>query len=162
MPHTEFARIAASIPCPTDRSPNEILEALPEAEILVAEDNDLNRLVLEAMLEGTPVSPHFVQNGEVALKTLDYRNFAMAIVDLRMPMMDGAIFKVNHDAAVRQGRHQWLPIILSSASPAFEQVAAQKRLGFHACLPKPIKLGDLAVCLWNVLQAQPIIIGETS
>ncbi|MGL6160820.1 response regulator [Microbulbifer sp.] len=59
--------------------------------VLVVDDNQTNRTVLEEILESWQMAPTAVAGGEEALEVLrrDGEDFALVVSDLRMPEMDG-------------------------------------------------------------------------
>ena len=57
--------------------------------ILLAEDNAINRRVVEAMVQGTGVELTTAENGLEALEALERRTFDGVLMDVQMPVMDG-------------------------------------------------------------------------
>lgn len=58
-------------------------------DILVAEDNPVNRELIREILESRGYSVTEAENGEEAIKLLRQRSPAMAIIDIQMPKMSG-------------------------------------------------------------------------
>jgi two-component system aerobic respiration control sensor histidine kinase ArcB len=66
--------------------------ALPDLSglrILVAEDNQTNRLILRQMLEGMGAAPVFAEDGAEALAALDAGPFDIGLIDIEMPRVSG-------------------------------------------------------------------------
>lgn len=61
----------------------------PSLKILIAEDNEINQLVLKKMLEKQGHSTHIVSNGYEVIQTLAYERYDMIFMDVQMPEMDG-------------------------------------------------------------------------
>ncbi len=64
--------------------------ALPDAaSILVAEDNAVNRLIVEKMLMGSGYRCEMVADGKAAYEAARCGNHALVLMDISMPKMDG-------------------------------------------------------------------------
>ena len=112
-------------------------------EVLVAEDNAINRHVLEALLKPTGVSTTMVANGADAVEAWESGSFDIILMDIQMPVMDG----ISATAAIRsreseEGREP-TPIVALTANAMAHQVASYLDAGFDAHIAKPIKPLDL-------------------
>ncbi len=58
-------------------------------EILIVEDNRINRLVLEKILMKYPVHVEVVENGQEAIDRVEEKDYDLIFMDLHMPVMDG-------------------------------------------------------------------------
>ncbi len=113
--------------------------------VLIVDDNSTSRRLLTEMARGWKMEPTVVSNGFEAIATLETaaaagESFAMAIVDTRMPEMDGfALVK-----KIRQREDLPLPttIMLTSAGKAGDG-AHCRDLGVSGYLMKPVKKSDL-------------------
>lgn len=76
-----------TVPVPTDILKSNI--DLGHLKILVAEDNEVNKLVIKKTLEKWNIVPHIAENGVIALKKLEQENYDVILMDLFMPIMDG-------------------------------------------------------------------------
>lgn len=61
----------------------------PSLKVLIAEDNEINQLVLKKMLEKQGHSTHIVSNGYEVIQTMAYERYDMIFMDVQMPEMDG-------------------------------------------------------------------------
>ncbi len=85
------------LPAPSTESPDHAdaagpsaeSPALPPARVLVAEDNQTNRLVLAAYLAMGGHTTQMVSNGVEALEALEAADFDLILMDVQMPVMDG-------------------------------------------------------------------------
>ncbi|KTD25816.1 two-component system sensor histidine kinase LetS [Legionella maceachernii] len=104
-------------------------------ELLIAEDNPVNRMLLNSLLsEHTNIET--VDNGEEAVKACQSKRYNVILLDLQMPKLNGL------DAArmIRQESmlNKQTPIVVISAnSPDLNKERLQKS-GVDLCLQKPI------------------------
>ena len=57
--------------------------------ILVAEDSEDNRFLLQAYCSGTPYDLTFAEDGEKAVMAFRAGDFRIVVMDIQMPVMDG-------------------------------------------------------------------------
>ena len=113
--------------------------------ILVVDDNETNRRILELILQHWSMEPLCVSSGFKGLEELDRaftsgKPFSILLVDYMMPQMDGLEFvgKVKNDS-----RFEDLTTILLTSAGDRIPVAKWGDLGIHNCLTKPVKSQDL-------------------
>jgi PAS domain S-box-containing protein len=68
---------------------SKIADMLPPLQILVAEDNRANQLLLRVMLERSGCKVTIASNGIEALKAVEGEHFDLILMDGQMPEMDG-------------------------------------------------------------------------
>jgi CheY-like chemotaxis protein len=83
------------------------------AKALLVDDRRDNLVALQAMLQGLPVETVAVSSGEAALKQLLIEDFAVILLDVQMPEMDG-FETANHIKRRERTRH--VPIIFLTAA----------------------------------------------
>jgi two-component system sensor histidine kinase TorS len=111
--------------------------------VLIAEDNEDNRLLLREYLRDTGCSATFAQDGIEALEMFHPGAFDLVLVDLQMPRLDGyatirALRAVERD---RSGRP--MPIIAVSADAYPESIQKCLTAGASAHLAKPLRREEL-------------------
>jgi CheY-like chemotaxis protein len=113
--------------------------------VLVVDDNETNRLILDEMLNNWQMNPTTLDSGQKALEELDKaakagEPYCLALLDGMMPQMDGFMLaeKIKQDTELRQTKL----IILSSAG-RIESKARCRELGIDYCLMKPVKQSEL-------------------
>lgn len=118
---------------------------LRNKRVLVVDDNQTNRRILQAMLIHWHMKPHLVADGEAALAALEEaeeedRPFSLVLLDAMMPVMDG--FEVAAHLRMHPTLAQTPIVVLSSAD--VQQCSARCReLGIRMHLLKPIKQREL-------------------
>ncbi|MEN9316246.1 MAG: hypothetical protein RIS35_2639 [Pseudomonadota bacterium] len=126
--------------------------------ILVAEDNEINRQIAVELLESVGVAVDCVVNGREALDLLvasaDPTPWAMVLMDLQMPVMDGhqAVREIR-----RQPRFASLPIVAMTAHAMAEERERCLAEGMNDHVAKPIDPETLyeAIDRWAVRAPAP-------
>lgn len=110
-------------------------------QILVADDQPANRLVLQRLLERAGHSVHFAEDGEQTLDQMELSHPDLVVVDLHMPGMSG--LDVIRQARVMQAGRSRTPIVVLSADATVEAVQSAERAGAYAFLTKPVVIERL-------------------
>ena len=141
---------------PVNKAGGDVLDAAPNkydkepdlsyAKILVAEDNEINRAVMEAMLADTRASLYFAENGLEAVECVNKEIPDLVLMDIQMPVMDGveACKKIKH-------HHSELPVIAVTANAMAADVKLYLAEGFDGYLSKPVDLEQLNTLLVQYL-----------
>ena len=82
--------------------------------ILIADDYDINRMVLESQLESLGYRADGVANGEEALRALHARDYDIVFMDIRMPVMDG-VEATRRIRSRRDARQPYIAAVTASA-----------------------------------------------
>ena len=115
------------------------LEVITEPyRILVAEDNAVNRTVIQKILQRAGHQCHLVDNGEEALDAMEEHDFDVVIVDMNMPVMNG--IDATRAMRVLQGPAHHVPVIMLSADVTADTKAEALAAGVDQFLPKPIQI----------------------
>lgn len=111
---------------------------LTNKQILIAEDNDINKVLIEAMLKSTKAIVTLVENGQLALDAMQTRNYDIVLMDIHMPVMDG----IEAQQKIKQFNPN-LPVIALTANVMKKDVDSYLQEGFVAHIAKPIDINDL-------------------
>jgi len=105
------------------------------ANLLVVDDNKVNRLLLARSLELQGHRVALAENGRVALVLLRERSFDLLLLDMEMPEMDGfqVLEALTADRALRD-----LPVIVTSSLEGLANVVRCIELGAEDYLSKPV------------------------
>lgn len=130
------------LPVVPDASENRVGVPAHAREILLVEDNPVNRLVLEAMLKrlGYPIT--MAEDGPDALEKLRQRTFDLVLMDIQMPEMDG--FEVTQRLRMQMGAtSNQVPVIALTAHAMHGYREKCLQEGLNDYLSKPVQLADL-------------------
>ena len=89
------------------------------------------------------------ENGEDAIKLARSEKFDIALLDLRMPGMDG-----GEVLRVLKEEHQFLEAIMLTGHGSLESAVELTKLGAFSYLPKPYELDKLIQVLQEAYQAR--------
>ena len=107
----------------------------PPGELLVVDDNRVNRLLLGRALEQLGHTVVFAENGREALEMLRRRRVDLVLLDIEMPEMDG--YQVL-EAVAADPRLRDLPVVMMSSVEEVESVARCIEMGAEDYLFKPV------------------------
>lgn len=115
--------------------------------LLVAEDNDINRLLSEALLRKLGHEPTVVTDGEKAVEAAALTDFDAILMDLHMPGLDGigAIRKIR--AQELQHNKPPVPILMVTADVMRDAREKAAREGAAGYLTKPMSAEALCDAL---------------
>lgn len=109
--------------------------------ILVVDDRPSDRLAVCAALEALGCDLDVAMTGEEAIERAATRDYAVMIIDLRLPTIDG-ITTATRLRAIERSR--WTPVLLmSSDSPTARDEQQFIDAGIVDFLPKPLDVEDL-------------------
>jgi signal transduction histidine kinase/CheY-like chemotaxis protein len=127
---------------PASGEPDTAEAARPALRILVAEDNDVNQILINAVLARMGHTVHLVANGLLAVEAVRCGDYDLVLMDLQMPGMDG----MEATQAIRAlgGPRASLPIIAMTANAFEEDRQACLDAGMDDYVAKPIDVAQLA------------------
>ena len=117
--------------------------------ILLADDSEDNRFLIEAYLKNTRCLLDFAENGEIALGKMKSNHYDLVLMDAHMPVLDG------HEATAAM--REWertrdshpLPILALTADAFKEAMGRSAAAGFNAHLTKPIAKATLMDAIYK-------------
>ncbi len=124
--------------------------------VLLVEDMELNREIVQALLEETEIAMDFAKNGEEGVHVFMTRpdRYDLILMDMQMPVMDGleATRKIR---ALDVPRAKTIPIVAMTANAFKEDVDACLESGMNDHIGKPIDFDLLIEKLTKHLAPAP-------
>lgn len=117
--------------------------------ILVAEDVLTNQMVVEGHLARLGCECVCVPNGKEALRSVTENNFDVVLMDMAMPVLDGAS-AIRAIRALPDGKGQ-MPIIALTAYSRPEELEPMLEAGANAAVIKPVDITELSEALKSVV-----------
>ncbi|MGN5173904.1 TMAO reductase system sensor histidine kinase/response regulator TorS [Aeromonas sp. 102P] len=112
--------------------------------ILLVEDNEINRLVAHGMLTRLGHRVTLAEDGRSALALVTERPFELALLDINLPDMDGMTLREDLAAISEEMHERSLPAIAISAQMYPEDIRHCLAAGFVDFVGKPVRLAVLA------------------
>tara|TARA_R110001592_G_scaffold319982_1_gene597826 strand:+ start:20595 stop:25838 length:5244 start_codon:yes stop_codon:yes gene_type:complete len=121
-----------------DHSEDTLRELIDGQEVLIAEDNPVNQVLIKAVLNPFNLHLTFANNGREAVDFYLEKKYRLVLMDIRMPELDGLqatklILKKDPEAYV----------VAQSAFAMNEQKSEAMKVGFVDYLSKPISRTEL-------------------
>jgi signal transduction histidine kinase/CheY-like chemotaxis protein len=120
--------------------------------VLVAEDDPINKRVIQLMLKRLGLESVVVDDGAAAVAAIEQSTWDAVLMDCQMPIMDG-FEATRRMRAHLQGRP--LPIIALTANVMPEDRAACLAVGMDDFLSKPVRQDELRTALAKWLGTSP-------
>lgn len=130
----------------TQKSPSA--PNLADKKILIAEDNPINKILIESMLKSTKAQLTIVENGQLAVNAVEKGTYDLILMDIHMPVMDG-----SEAQRLISDLKPSLPVIALTANVMKQDVDGYLAQGFISHIAKPIDINDLYGSLKNIFDS---------
>ena len=151
LPFATAAEGAAPPPSET-ASPLPLGKTGRALQILVAEDNRVNQMLVQSMLRKMGHSVEVADDGLAALNKVKAGTFDVVVMDMQMPVMDGEAATAAIRALPPPKRH--IPVLALTADVMPEHRERYLAAGVSGLLAKPID--------WLALSAELEAVGRAS
>ena len=136
---------------PTTECPAESFQLAPECLVkaLVADDNEINRDLLQQILEDAGVQVTVAKNGKEAVDLALEHNPDIIFLDMRMPILDG----IGALMTLKKKSPNLSAKMVAITASAFEHQRARiKSAGFDDFISKPFQIDTIYNCLKSLPQ----------
>ncbi|MCF6293282.1 MAG: PAS domain S-box protein [Robiginitomaculum sp.] len=113
-------------------------DPLTQFNVLVAEDNPANQLLIRTILENLGQSVTIVENGLLVVEAANAEKFDLIFMDIQMPEMDG----ITASKILRKSGNS-IPIIALTANLIKDEEHRFHQSGMNDWLSKPFSIKDL-------------------
>ncbi len=139
--------VSGEYPKHTSQNTCERIRPIAGSRILLVEDNDTNREVVQGILKPCGMIVDEAHNGAEALERCADTSYDLILMDIRMPVMDGyeATRRIRNDDRIT-------PIIALSANAMAEDVEKSIQAGMNMHLSKPVDVAALYAALLRFIQ----------
>ncbi len=125
--------------CPLkgQRFPTPIMDMIPPLRILLVEDNPINQKVAQRLLEKAGHHVTVANNGREALDYIGREKFALVLMDVQMPEMDG----LETTVAIRENERtsgEHVPIVALTAHAMHGDRERCLEAGMDGYVTKPV------------------------
>jgi PAS domain S-box-containing protein len=127
-------------------------EGFDALRVLVAEDNEINQLVIKTLLQQIGLEPVIVGNGRLAVDAWATDTWDVILMDVQMPEMDGPTAARAIRERERQTGRVRTPIVALTANAMTHQIAEYAAAGMDDHVAKPIEASRLFIALEQALQ----------
>ncbi|WP_413560582.1 ATP-binding protein [Bdellovibrio sp. HCB209] len=115
---------------------------LKGVHILIAEDNQVNQVIIQAMVTKLGATCEIVENGRLAIEALHAKKYDLVLMDCQMPEMDG--YEATRTIRARASDFQKIPIIAVTAHAMSGDREKCLEAGMDEYLTKPLSIKSLS------------------
>lgn len=151
LPQVQVSETMASGPEPEDADAKRLADdetTRPPLDVLVVEDNQINRVVVREMLEKEGHNVWVTDDGEQGVEMAASQVFDVILMDVSMPRMDG----VQATRAIRNGSgaSAGQPILALTAHALPDEIDRFRQAGMNDALVKPVSRARLRSALGKI------------
>jgi CheY-like chemotaxis protein len=138
-----------------DASTAQTVASAPTPRVLLVDDNPINQLVAREMLASLGVDVDTAEDGAAALACLEGGRYALVLMDVMMPVLDGLAATQQWRAREAAQGARRVPIVALTANALAADRDRCLAAGMDDYLAKPVRREQLARLLMRWLPAAP-------
>lgn len=124
------------------RSQTEFGFTLPDTNVLLVDDNSINRMVAKALLEPLKMNIDVAENGYEALQMVQSKKYQLVFMDHYMPVMDG-LEATKRIRELPDEYYKNLPILALTADAVAGEKEKFLNAGMNDVVSKPIQIKEI-------------------
>ncbi|MFC1607235.1 ATP-binding protein [Candidatus Latescibacterota bacterium] len=120
------------------KAETEAMTDMRRLTILLVEDYEANRRIIEAFLKATPYILDCVENGKIAVEKIKVKDYDLVLMDIQMPVMDG--YEATKIIRTWEKKKKLIPVpIIALTAHAYkEDIRKSVEVGCNDHLTKPL------------------------
>ncbi len=118
--------------------------------LLVADDLEVNRMIVDELLSGTGIVFDEATDGSQALEKASNTLYDIILMDIQMPVMDG--YEATKQIRALPPPHGQVPIVAMSANVFKEDVRRSLATGMNAHIGKPVNINEMLTVMSGLLR----------
>lgn len=127
-------------------------------KVLVAEDNEVNQLLIKKLLESKEIELTIVSDGQSCVDIYKQtQNFDMIFMDINMPILSGLEATQEIREYEKKNLISHIPIVALTANLFDSYIKQYKKIGMDDYLPKPFEQKELNDILLKYIKPSKII-----
>ena len=111
--------------------------------VLIVDDVEVNRLVLNSILSNAGLATDFAENGQIAIEKIKTEDFDMVFMDCRMPILNG--YDATRSIRELNGIVSQIPVVALTANAGEEERQLCLDAGMNGFVSKPFMEKDILV-----------------
>ncbi len=144
------------------QSLNQLLQQmtlLDKVKILLVEDNETNRFLIQGLLEFDSIEVVNAYDGKMAVDIFQKfpNDFDLILMDIQMPVMDG-----YEATKIIREQNQQIPIIALSANAMVQDIQNSKNAQMNEHLNKPLEVESLYRCILKYCTKKKIVVSPNN
>lgn len=133
----------------------------PEADVLIVDDNEMNRKVIISLLKQTGIRFDEAEGGYSCLRQTEVKKYDLILLDHMMPDLDGVrTLHMMRDSESNANR--FTPIIVMTANAITGAREEYAKAGFDGYISKPVNPDRLEKMLHDYLPADKLFAGPVA
>ncbi len=118
--------------------------------LLVADDVEVNRMIVDELLSGSGIVFDEATDGSQALEKASQTLYDIILMDIQMPVMDG--YEATKQIRALPPPHGQVPIVAMSANVFKEDVRRSLATGMNAHIGKPVNINEMLTVMSGLLR----------
>ena len=143
--------ISHSTDTPSDSQPSPWSFDPQGRSLLLAEDNQVNQLLMQAILKKMGLDFQLAEDGQQAVDLCRQHAFDLVLMDINMPVMDGIEAFQTIQSLYQDGTIPYTPVVALTANALVGDCERYQSLGMQDCLTKPLDMQALKRVLTETL-----------
>ena len=136
----------------TEATPEKLMPpvTLSSGSIMVVEDNEFNRMLLDELLTSWGQEVVLAENGFLALQLTERKRFDLILLDIRMPGIDG--IEVARRLRCREQEYSKTPVPIIAITADVDAATSEAcfAVGINMVLSKPVVANELANAIYTL------------